>query len=119
MQVSACGNEYLLNGRIRTAWGRPDAVVMSDCSAVGNMMKVRKALLSSHPRAPARVLSKTVPFLAVCLSLMMKNVMKLDQVRCKALSSFRASTGIAYKSVPFLAVFLSFCPCRSTPRPRP
>ena len=27
--VSSCGNEYLLNDRIRTAWNHPDAVVMS------------------------------------------------------------------------------------------
>ena len=37
--VSSCGNEYLMNFLIREKWERPDAVVMSDCSAVGNMMK--------------------------------------------------------------------------------
>ena len=37
--VSSCGNPYLLNHLIRDAWNRSDAVVMSDCSAVGNMMK--------------------------------------------------------------------------------
>ena len=37
--VSSCGNEYLMNYLIREKWERPDAVVMSDCSAVGNMMK--------------------------------------------------------------------------------
>ena len=37
--VSACGNEALLNGQIRTTWERPDAVVMSDCSAVANMQR--------------------------------------------------------------------------------
>ena len=35
--VSSCGNPYLLNQLIRKEWARPDAVVMSDCSAVGNM----------------------------------------------------------------------------------
>jgi hypothetical protein len=37
--ISSCGNPYLLNELIRKEWGRPDAVVMSDCSAVGNMRK--------------------------------------------------------------------------------
>ena len=37
--ISSCGNNWLLNELIRDKWGRPDAVVMSDCSAVGNMMK--------------------------------------------------------------------------------
>ena len=36
---SCCGNKFLLNGVIRGVWGRPDAVIMSDCSAVANMMK--------------------------------------------------------------------------------
>jgi hypothetical protein len=41
--VSLCGNAWLLNGMLRGAapgWARPDAVVESDCSAVGNMIKV-------------------------------------------------------------------------------
>ena len=37
--VSSCGNNWLMNELIRTQWKRPDAVVMSDCSAVGNMRK--------------------------------------------------------------------------------
>ena len=54
--VSSCGNPWLLNGMIRSevvdvktgevtklgeglGFNRSDAVVMSDCSAVGNMMK--------------------------------------------------------------------------------
>ena len=46
--VSCCGNNWLLNEVIRGAgdparggvgWNRPDAVVMSDCSAVANMAK--------------------------------------------------------------------------------
>ena len=55
--VSLCGNPWLLNGMLRSqrlddvatgamtklgpglGFDRPDAVVMSDCSAVGNMMK--------------------------------------------------------------------------------
>jgi len=36
---SCCGNDYLLNQVIRGKWNRPDAVVMSDCSAVANMQK--------------------------------------------------------------------------------
>ena len=38
---SVCGNEWLLNTVIRSAdgWARPDAVIESDCSAVGNMIK--------------------------------------------------------------------------------
>ena len=51
--VSSCGNEYLLNDRIRTAWGRPDAVVMSDCSAVGNMMKNVMKLDQQHASSQA------------------------------------------------------------------
>ena len=51
--VSSCGNEYLLNDRIRTAWKRPDAVVMSDCSAVGNMMKNVMKLNQSQASAQA------------------------------------------------------------------
>ena len=35
--VSSCGNPWLLNTLIRSEWARPDAVVMSDCSAVANM----------------------------------------------------------------------------------
>eukprot|EP00911_Craspedida_sp_UC1_P002269 UC1_evm1s1722 len=37
--TSSCGNDYLLNGIIRGKWARPDTVVMSDCSAIANMMK--------------------------------------------------------------------------------
>jgi len=37
--VSSCGSNWLMNELIRDKWNRPDAVVMSDCSAVGNMMK--------------------------------------------------------------------------------
>ena len=51
--VSSCGNEYLLNDRIRSAWKRPDAVVMSDCSAVGNMMKNVMKLDQQHASAQA------------------------------------------------------------------
>lgn len=37
--TSVCGNEWLLDGVLRKFWGRPDAVVESDCSAVANMVK--------------------------------------------------------------------------------
>eukprot|EP00463_Aulacantha_scolymantha_P003576 TRINITY_DN4454_c0_g1_i1.p1 TRINITY_DN4454_c0_g1~~TRINITY_DN4454_c0_g1_i1.p1 ORF type:complete len:188 (+),score=14.34 TRINITY_DN4454_c0_g1_i1:209-772(+) len=46
--VSMCGNNWLLNEVIRgngdpsrggVGWNRPDAVIMSDCSAVANMQK--------------------------------------------------------------------------------
>ena len=37
--VSSCGNDWLLNRVIRGFWGRPDAVVMSDCAAVANMAR--------------------------------------------------------------------------------
>ena len=39
--VSSCGSNWLMNELIRSPqhWNRPDAVVMSDCSAVGNMRK--------------------------------------------------------------------------------
>eukprot|EP00041_Stephanoeca_diplocostata_P032967 m.1075633 g.1075633 ORF g.1075633 m.1075633 type:complete len:890 (+) comp24243_c0_seq1:40-2709(+) len=37
--ISSCGNNWLLNELIRTQWSRPDAVIMSDCSAVANMDK--------------------------------------------------------------------------------
>lgn len=36
---SVCGDPWLLNGVIREYWQRPDTVIMSDCSAVANMMK--------------------------------------------------------------------------------
>lgn len=51
--VSSCGNSWLLNGLIRGAWNRPDAVVMSDCSAVGNMMKNAMHLDKHHASAQA------------------------------------------------------------------
>ena len=35
-----CANPALLNGKIRGEWGRPDAVVVSDCGALGNMRGV-------------------------------------------------------------------------------
>ena len=40
--VSCCGNKWLLDGVIRSAqgWNRSDIIIESDCSAVGNMIKV-------------------------------------------------------------------------------
>ena len=35
--VSSCGNSYLLNDVVRDHWGSTDSIIMSDCSAVGNM----------------------------------------------------------------------------------
>ena len=37
--VSSCGSDWLMNQLIRKEWGQSEAVVMSDCSAVGNMRK--------------------------------------------------------------------------------
>lgn len=40
--ISVCGNSWLLNGVLRSpapGWGRRDAVIESDCSAVANMVK--------------------------------------------------------------------------------
>lgn len=51
--VSSCGNNWLLNQKIRTDWGRPDAVAMSDCSAVGNMQKNVMQLNASEASAQA------------------------------------------------------------------
>lgn len=51
--VSSCGNPYLLNHLIRNVWNRSDAVVMSDCSAVSNMMKNVMKLNQSQASAQA------------------------------------------------------------------
>ena len=37
--VPSCGSDWLMNQLVRKAWGRPDAVFMSDCSAVANFEK--------------------------------------------------------------------------------
>jgi beta-glucosidase-like glycosyl hydrolase len=37
--VPSCGSDWLMNQLVRTQWGRPDAVFMSDCSAVANFLK--------------------------------------------------------------------------------
>lgn len=37
--VPSCGSKWLLNDLVRSQWGRPDAVFMSDCSAVANFLK--------------------------------------------------------------------------------
>ena len=37
--VPSCGSDFLMNQVVRGTWGRPDAVFMSDCSAVANMIK--------------------------------------------------------------------------------
>ena len=36
--VPNCADAALLNGRIREEWGRDDALVVSDCGALGNMV---------------------------------------------------------------------------------
>ena len=36
--VPMCGNEALLNGQIRGAWNRSDALIVTDCGAVVNMV---------------------------------------------------------------------------------
>ena len=54
--ASVCGNPWLLNGMIRgdaPGWGRPDAVVESDCSAVGNMIKNHYAANKTDASAKA------------------------------------------------------------------
>ncbi|KAH8097994.1 xylan 1,4-beta-xylosidase [Aureococcus anophagefferens] len=37
--VSSCGSKALLEETVRQTWKRPDAVIMTDCSAVANMAK--------------------------------------------------------------------------------
>eukprot|EP00930_Biecheleria_cincta_P033581 TRINITY_DN23268_c0_g1_i1.p1 TRINITY_DN23268_c0_g1~~TRINITY_DN23268_c0_g1_i1.p1 ORF type:complete len:813 (-),score=128.88 TRINITY_DN23268_c0_g1_i1:19-2457(-) len=37
--IPMCGNDWLMNGVVRKQWGRPDAVFMSDCSAVADFLK--------------------------------------------------------------------------------
>ena len=37
--VPSCGSNFLMNEMVRTKWNRPDAVFMSDCSAVANFLK--------------------------------------------------------------------------------
>jgi beta-glucosidase-like glycosyl hydrolase len=72
--ISSCGNEYLLNDRIRSAWKRPDAVVMSDCSAVGNMMKNVMKLDQQHASAQAMNAGLDIygaPTFAACIQLSM------------------------------------------------
>jgi beta-D-xylosidase 4 len=51
--VSSCGSKYLLEELMRRTWGRHDAVVMSDCSAVANMMKNSMGLNATEASAQA------------------------------------------------------------------
>lgn len=51
--VPSCGSEFLMNDVVRTRWGRPDAVFMSDCSAVANFLKNGYASTKSDASAKA------------------------------------------------------------------
>ena len=50
----SCANDFLLNTVLRERWQRPDAVVTTDCAAIGHLTSgpVRTACLfwAMHPR---------------------------------------------------------------------
>lgn len=64
--TSSCGNNWLMNGVIRSDFGRPDAVVMSDCSAVANMEK--NGMASGPEDASAKALNAGLNIYGGCVS---------------------------------------------------
>jgi beta-glucosidase-like glycosyl hydrolase len=51
--TSLCANDYMLRTILRGAWNRSDAVVMSDCGAVGNMILNGEAIDEEDASAKA------------------------------------------------------------------
>ncbi len=49
--VPSCANNYLLNEVMRGAWGRSDAVVVTDCGAISNMINGNHYASSSEDAA--------------------------------------------------------------------
>ena len=49
----SCGSDYLLNRVVRSTWARPEAIFMSDCSAVANFLKMGFAANKTDASAKA------------------------------------------------------------------